>query len=67
MCVLKIKEKLLNIFIVSDTHFSHRGIVQFLRADGQKERPWNNIEEMDEALVKNWNSVVRPKDKIYHL
>lgn len=57
----------MNIFLVSDTHFSHRGIVQFLRADGQKERPWDNIEEMDEALVKNWNSVVRPKDKIYHL
>jgi calcineurin-like phosphoesterase family protein len=54
-------------FLVSDTHFSHRGIVQFLRPDGSKERPWDNIEEMDEALVANWNSVVRPKDKIYHL
>lgn len=57
-----------NIFLISDTHFSHRGIVQFLRADGvTKERPWDNIEEMDEALVKNWNSVVSPKDKVYHL
>lgn len=57
-----------NIFLISDTHFSHKGIVNFLRADGvTKERPWNNIEEMDEALVKNWNSVVSPKDKVYHL
>jgi calcineurin-like phosphoesterase family protein len=57
-----------NIFLVSDTHFSHKGIVNFLRADGvTKERPWDNIEEMDEALVKNWNSVVSPKDKVYHL
>jgi calcineurin-like phosphoesterase family protein len=54
-------------YLISDTHFSHRGIVQSLRPDGSKERPWDNIEEMDEALVKNWNSVVRPKDKIYHL
>ena len=55
-------------FLISDTHFSHRGIVQFLRPDGvTKERPWNNIEEMDEALVANWNSVVRPKDQVYHL
>lgn len=54
-------------FICSDTHFSHRGIVEFLRADGTKERPWTTIEEMDEALVANWNSVVGPKDKVYHL
>lgn len=58
----------MNTFLVSDTHFSHRGIVQFLRSDGvTKERPWDTIEEMDEALVKNWNSVVGPKDKVYHL
>lgn len=58
----------MNIFLVSDTHFSHKGIVKFLRADGvTKERPWDTIEEMDEALVKNWNSVVGPKDKVYHL
>jgi calcineurin-like phosphoesterase family protein len=54
-------------YLTSDTHFSHRGIVQFLRPDGSKERPWDNIEEMDEALVANWNSVVRPKDKVWHL
>lgn len=57
-----------NTFIISDTHFSHKGIVKFLRADGvTKERPWDTIEEMDEALVANWNSVVGPKDKVYHL
>ena len=48
-----------NTFIISDTHFSHKGIVKFLRADGvTKERPWGTIEKMDEALVANWNSVV---------
>jgi calcineurin-like phosphoesterase family protein len=58
----------MNTFLISDTHFSHRGITQFLRKDGvTKERPWDNVEDMDEALVKNWNSVVRPKDKVYHL
>ena len=55
-------------FVCSDTHFSHRGIVKFLREDNvTKERPWDTIEEMDEALVKNWNSVVRPTDTVYHL
>jgi calcineurin-like phosphoesterase family protein len=56
-----------NIFITSDTHFGHLGVTQFLNEDGTKLRPWDNVEEMDEALVTNWNSVVRPKDKIYHL
>lgn len=57
----------MNIFLTSDSHFSHKGIVKFLRDDGTKERPWDNTEEMDEALVQNWNSVVRPKDTVYHL
>jgi calcineurin-like phosphoesterase family protein len=56
-----------NIFLISDTHFGHVGVTQFLRNDGTKLRPWDNIEEMDEALVSNWNSVVTPKDKVYHL
>jgi calcineurin-like phosphoesterase family protein len=38
-----------------------------LNGDGSKLRPWDNIEEMDEALVENWNRVVRPKDKVLHL
>lgn len=54
-------------FIVSDTHFSHKGVTQFTRDDGSPLRPWDNIAEMDEALVENWNRVVTPKDKVYHL
>lgn len=56
-----------NIFIVSDTHFGHLGVCKFLTNEGTKLRPWNNPQEMDEALVDNWNSVVGPKDKVYHL
>ncbi len=56
-----------NTFLISDTHFSHKGATQFLNNDGSKMRPWDDVEEMDEALVKNWNSVVSPKDKVYHL
>lgn len=56
-----------NVFVTSDTHFGHAGVCQFLRDDGTKLRPWSNPEEMDEALVENWNRVVKPVDKIYHL
>lgn len=56
-----------NIFLTSDTHFGHAGVTRFLNNDGSKMRPWDNIEDMDEALVAKWNALVRPKDKIYHL
>lgn len=56
------------VFLISDTHFGHLGVCQFTQSDGvTKLRPWTDPAEMDEALIKNWNSVVRPQDKVYHL
>ena len=56
------------VFLVSDTHFGHKGVCQFTRSDGvTKLRPWDTPEEMDEAMVKAWNERVGPKDKVYHL
>lgn len=54
-------------FLVSDTHFTHHGVCTFLRGDGSKLRPWDNVEEMDEYMVQKWNSVVSPNDRVYHL
>lgn len=57
-----------SVFLVSDTHFGHAGVCRFTRNDGvTKLRPWDNAEEMDEAMVKAWNERVKPTDKIYHL
>lgn len=56
-----------NTFIVSDTHFGHANICKFVKEDGSKVRPWIDVTEMDEALIANWNSVIRPQDKVYHL
>jgi calcineurin-like phosphoesterase family protein len=56
-----------NVFLISDTHFSHANICKFIRTDGTKLRPWDNVDEMDKVLIHNWNSVVGPKDKVYHL
>jgi calcineurin-like phosphoesterase family protein len=56
-----------DIFFISDLHLGHKGVTEFLRADGTKVRPWNSTQEMDEALVHNWNSVVKPNDKVYNL
>ena len=56
-----------NIFIVSDTHFGQYSICEFLDVNGNRMRPWFSADEMDEALVANWNATVRPQDKVYHL
>jgi calcineurin-like phosphoesterase family protein len=56
------------VFLVSDTHFGHKGVCHFTRSDGvTKLRPWDTPEEMDEAMVKAWNERVRSTDKVYHL
>lgn len=57
-----------NIFLVSDTHFGHSAICKFMRSDGITPlRPWDDTDEMDAALIDNWNSVVKPKDTVFHL
>jgi calcineurin-like phosphoesterase family protein len=58
---------MMNVFVTADTHFSHEGICRFLNGDGSKLRPWDAVAEMDEEMVKRWNEVVRPTDKVYHL
>ena len=57
----------MNIFLYSDPHFSHAGVCKFMNDDGTKLRPWDNPEEMDEALVELYNETVSPKDKVYFL
>lgn len=49
------------IFLISDTHFGHRP--EFL----WKPRGFSSVEEMDEAIIENWNKVVKPNDMVIHL
>jgi calcineurin-like phosphoesterase family protein len=59
--------KMPSVFLTSDTHFGHINICNFTNYDGSPVRPWNDVQEMDEEMVKRWNNTVGPKDKVYHL
>lgn len=50
-----------NVFVTSDTHFYHGNIIRYCN------RPFSSVEEMNEKLIENWNSVVGPNDKVIHL
>ena len=56
-----------NIFFISDTHFGHANMITFLNYDGTRMRPFSSVEECDELMIENWNSLVGPKDRIFHL
>ena len=56
-----------NIYFTSDTHFGHKNIITFKNDNGDLIRPFESVEEMDELMVENWNKVVTPQDRIYHL
>jgi len=48
-------------WFTSDTHYFHNNIIKY------SERPFENVEEMNEALVQNWNNLVSVKDTVWHL
>jgi calcineurin-like phosphoesterase family protein len=49
------------IWFTADTHLEHGAVIRHSR------RPWNNPEDMNEALISNINEVVGRRDTLYHL
>jgi calcineurin-like phosphoesterase family protein len=58
-----------DIWIVSDTHFNHKNILNFQsRETGKLIRPgFHTLEDMNEHIIDRWNSVVKKGDLVYHL
>lgn len=49
------------IFFTSDTHFGSQRALELSR------RPFDSVNDMNVALVSNWNRLIRSYDTVYHL
>jgi calcineurin-like phosphoesterase family protein len=49
----------MTIWFTSDLHFGHSNIIRYCN------RPYATSDEMDEALIANWNARVKPHESIY--
>ena len=58
---MRIKLDHQNVWFTSDCHFCHANVIKY------DDRPFNDVEEMNEKLILNWNSVVGEKDVVFYL
>lgn len=48
-------------FFTSDTHFNHANIIKFCN------RPFKDVEQMNEVMIANWNNAISKDDTVFHL
>ena len=48
-------------FFTSDTHFNHANIIKFCN------RPFKDVEQMNEVMITNWNNAISKDDTVFHL
>jgi calcineurin-like phosphoesterase family protein len=58
-----------DIWVISDTHFNHANILNFVDSrTGFPVRPgFTDVDHMNEFMIEMWNQRVKPGDKVYHL
>ena len=49
-----------NIYCIGDHHFGHENIIEYV------DRPFDDIEEMDNYMINSWNKVIDKDDIVYH-
>lgn len=58
---------MVEIYVISDTHFGQESSLKWLDDEGNKVRPFDTVEEMNNTMITNWNNTVKPQDHVYHL
>lgn len=48
-------------WLTSDSHYGHAAVI------GYSNRPFKDVNEMDQMMIRSWNDRVRPGDLVYHL
>lgn len=51
----------MEIYFTSDLHLGHQSVLEF------QNRPFSSVEEMNQTLIDNFNSVVHANDRVYLL
>lgn len=51
------------VWFTSDLHFGHKGILNFC----PETRPFSDIDEMEQAIIANWQQQVAQNDRVYIL
>ena len=54
-------DDIMKTFVVSDMHFDHANIIKLAN------RPFSDVNEMNDKIIENWNSVVSAGDMVYIL
>lgn len=50
-----------DVWFTSDTHYGHANIIRFCN------RPYSDVQEMNNSLIENYNALVKPSDTVYIL
>lgn len=61
MATLKLDIQHSDVFFAADAHFLHRNVL------AHDQRPFADVEAMEEVIVSNWNRVVEPSDTVFYL
>lgn len=49
------------VYFTSDNHFYHQNVIRYCN------RPYEDVESMNEDMISKWNSLVTPEDTVYVL
>ena len=59
--VLKFDTSVQNVWLTSDLHLHHKNVIKYSK------RPFQDIDQMNEAFITNWNSCVKENDIVFIL